>query len=191
VQLAPYNYKDRGENALQELWDAQFKTSNAVANTGMVVTSDVGNLEDIHPRNKQLVGQRLAQLALKDVYSDELKANAVEGEAGGPLFESISILGPQVRVTFRNAGSRLQLKNQDTSLNGFTVCGEDHVFYPAVATIVDDVVVELICAKVPEPIAVRYGWTQEFGMNLINDSGLPASPFRSDDFPLVSEGKNF
>ncbi|WP_075081639.1 sialate O-acetylesterase [Mariniblastus fucicola] len=191
VQLAPYKYEGRGENALQELWDAQLKTAKTVPGTGMVVTTDVGNLEDIHPRNKQTVGQRLALLAFGDCYAEELKDNPVEGETCGPLFESISKSGAQVRVTFKHAGESLRLRGQDTTLKGFSVCGEDRVFHPAVATIVDDVVVDLICSKVPDPVEVRYGWNAEFEMNLTNDSGLPASPFRSDDFPLASEGKNF
>ena len=191
VQLAPYKYDGLGDNALQELWDAQFKTANKVANTGMVVTTDVGDLEDIHPRNKQAVGQRLAILALKGCYAEELKDNPIEGESCGPMFESISKSGARVRVTFKHTGESLQLRNQDSALKGFSVCGEDGIFHPAVATIVDKVVVELICAKVPEPTEVRFGWSEDFEMNLINDAGLPASPFRSDDFPLSSDGKNF
>lgn len=191
VQLAPYRYEGHSANALPELWDAQLKTANQVPNTGMAVTTDVGDLEDIHPRNKQAVGHRLAILALKRCYSDDLKDNPFEGEASGPLFESISKSGAQLRVTFRHTGSRLRVRGQDTAVKGFSVCGKDGVFHPAVATIVDDVVVELICAKVPEPKEVRYGWNEDFEMNLMNDSGLPASPFRSDDFPLMSEGKNF
>jgi len=191
AQLAPYIYDGRGENALQELWDAQLKTANEVEGVGMVVTADVGNLEEIHPRNKQAVGQRLALLALKNSYTEELKDNPVEGEACGPFFESLSKSGAQIRVTFRNTGASLQLRSQDTELKGFSVCGKDGIFYPAVAKIVDEVVVELICAKVPEPTEVRYGWNDGFEMNLMNDAGLPASPFRSDDFPLVSEGKNY
>lgn len=192
VQLAPYNkYDGRGKDALPELWDAQLKTVNNVADTGMVVTTDVGDLEDIHPRNKQAVGHRLALLAHKGCYGDELKDNPVQGESSGPLFESISKSGALVRVTFRHTGSELRLRNQDTVVKGFTVCGEDRIFYPAVAKIVDDVVIELICAKVPEPTEVRFGWGENFEMNLVNDAGLPASPFRSDDFPLSSEGRNF
>jgi sialate O-acetylesterase len=192
VQLAPFNYKGQStDTALAELWDAQLKTVTQVPQTGMAVTTDVGNLEDIHPRNKQAVGQRLAMLALKNSYAEDLKANPFEGEASGPLFESISKSGAQVRVTFRNTGKQLRVRGQDQTLKGFTVCGEDKVFHKAVATIVDDVVVELICAKVPDPVAVRYGWEAGFEMNLVNDAGLPASPFRSDDFPLASEGKHF
>jgi len=191
VQLAPYKYEGRGENALPELWDSQLKVAQHVPGTGMVVTTDVGNLEEIHPRNKQVVGQRLALLALKNDYAEELADEPEEGERCSPLFESISRSGALLRVTFRNTGKKLGAKSRDAELKGFTVCGEDQVFHPAVATIVDDVVVELICAKVPEPVAVRYGWTDDFEMNLINDAGLPASPFRSDDFPMASEGKNF
>ena len=191
VQLAPYNYTGHGENALQELWDSQLKTAIDTPDSGLVTTTDVGDLGDIHPRNKQVVGQRLALLALKQSYAQELKDNPIEGVASGPLFESISKSGAQVRVTFRHTGKKLTLPGQDTTLTGFTVCGKDGVFHKAVATIVDDVVVELICAKVPEPTEVRYGWEEGFEMNLINDAGLPASPFRSDDFPMLSEGKNF
>ena len=191
VQLAPYNYEGRGENALPELWDSQLKIAQDVPGTGMVVTTDVGNLEEIHPRNKQVVGQRLAMLALKNDYAEELKEEPAEVEGCSPLFESISRTGALLRVTFSNTGKKLGSRSRDSELTGFTVCGEDRVFHPAVATIVDDIVVELVCAKVPEPVAVRYGWTDGFEMNLINDAGLPASPFRSDDFPMASEGKNF
>ena len=191
VQLAPYRYEGRGNFALQELWDAQCKTAQSVPGTAMVVTNDVGNLEDINPRNKQVVGQRLALMALKDEYETEIANAPIEGESCSPMFESISKNGAQVRVTFRNSGSALRLKNQDTAVKGFAMCGEDGVFHPAVATIVDDVVIELICAKVPEPKEVRFGWDEGFEMNLINDAGLPASPFRTDEFPLESAGKNF
>lgn len=191
VQLAPYKYEGLGKNALRELWDAQLKTARNVPNTGMVVTTDVGNLEDIHPRNKQVVGQRLALMALKDEYEAEIANAPIEGESCSPMFESISKNGAQVRVTFQNTGKALRLKGQDSAVKGFSMCGEDGVFHPAVATIVDDVVVELICAKVPEPKGVRFGWDDGFEMNLVNDAGLPASPFRTDDFPLESEGKDF
>ena len=191
AQLAPYRYEGAGENALNELWDAQLKTATQVPGVGMVVTSDVGDLEDIHPRNKQVVGQRFSQIALKNDYADDLKENPLEGECCGPMFESISRSGARLRVTFRHTGAKLSPSNQDTELKGFALCGEDGVFHPAVATVVDDVVVEVICAKVPEPTDVRYGWGEGFEMNLVNDAGLPASPFRSDDFPMASEGENF
>ena len=131
AQLAPYKYEGSSENALPELWDAQLKTAQDVANVGMVVTTDVGNLEDIHPRNKQVVGQRFARMALKNNYADDLKENPIEGECCGPLFESISISGSQLRVTFEHAGKKLSPRNQEAELKGFTVCGADGVFHPA------------------------------------------------------------
>ena len=191
AQLAPYNYKGHGDSDLSELWDAQLYTVKNTPNTGMAVTTDIGNFDDIHPRNKQEVGRRLAMLALKNTYVDDLQDQPFEGEASGPLFESISTNGSKVRVTFEHTGKRLGVRGQGEALKGFTVCGEDHVFHDASAKIVDDVVVELQCDAVEKPIAVRFGWSRNAEMNLINDAGLPASPFRSDSFPLASEGKHF
>ena len=191
AQLAPFKYQGRGNDALPELWEAQRLTALKVPGTGMVVTSDIGNLEDIHPRNKQAVGQRFALLALRNQYFDQLNDEQKARESCGPMLESISLNGNVVRVTFTHTGNQLQVGGQGSDLVGFSVCGEDKVFHPADARIVDDVVVELTCESVSKPVAVRYGWGEGFEMNLVNDANLPASPFRSDDFPMNSDGKHF
>jgi len=171
---------------LQEAWDTQLKTGKEDPTASMAVLRDIGKLDDIHPRNKQSASQRLAKLALADVYG--LKSESV---AGGPLFESISTNGSKVRVTFSRTGEQLRVDETNSDLIGFEICGDDKVFHPATATIVDDIVVEVSSPKVEKSVAVRYGWSLDIEPNLINESGLPASPFRSDDFPMASEGKHF
>jgi len=191
VQLAPYKYEGAGEFALQELWDAQLHTARQVSGTAMAVITDVGDLEDIHPRNKQAVGQRLAGLAMEKVYADPESEDKPKAVAGGALFQSIATQGNVVRVTFSQVGEKLMPSNEEAPLSGFQICGADKVFHPAEAKVVGDVVVEVKSEKVPEPIAVRFGWNGEFDMNLNNAAGHPVAPFRSDDFPMESADKHF
>ena len=194
VQLAPFRYTDNPPGDLPEVWDAQLKTLNSVPNTGMVVTTDLGNISDIHPKNKQAVGRRLARIALAETYNHLLpddKKNIVDS---GPIYESISTNGDRIRLTFKHvaAGLRNQDPNQDPDqeLTCFTICGEDRKFYPAVASIEGDTVV-VSSPEVKNPIAVRFGWTDTSQPNLFNSEGLPASPFRTDDFPLESANRSF
>ncbi len=186
AQLAPFQYLDRGEFALQEAWETQLKTALDVPAVSMAVLLDVGKMDDIQPRNKQSVAQRLAKLALADVYGIE-SASA----ARGPMFQSISNQGSKIRVAFSQTGNQLRIGETNPELIGFEICGQDKVFHPASATIVEDIAVEVSSPKVDQPIAVRFGWNLEVTPNLVNESGLPASPFRSDDFPIASEGKHF
>lgn len=170
VQLAPYKY-DNNVTALPEIWEAQTATL-AFPNTGMAVTTDIGNVADIHPRNKQEVGRRLALWALAKTYD---KSDLVYS---GPLFESMTVDLDQVEVTFRHAGGGL-ISRDGQPLSWFSLAGEDKKFYPAEATISGEKVI-VRSPKVQSPVAVRFGWHQLAEPNLANKAGLPASPFRSD-----------
>lgn len=179
VQLAPYRY-DRADPAqCAELWEAQLQTLT-LPNTGMAVTVDIGNVKDIHPKNKQDVGKRLALWALAQTYGQDVVFS-------GPLYESMRVENGTIRVEFRYAGGGLASRDGQP-LSDFTICGPDHVFVPATATIEKDAVV-VQSSQVSEPVAVRFAWRDDAEPNLINKDGLPASPFRTDQFPMVTDGR--
>ncbi len=139
--------------------------------TGMAVTIDIGEVNDIHPKNKQDVGSRLAAWALADVYDRR-------GLAMGPIaFETIFAEGRAV-VKFAHAAG---LNAAGKPIEGFALAGEDRVFHWAEARLDGDVVV-VSCKQVSKPVAVRYAWAQNPKCNLRNGAGIPASPFRSDDW---------
>jgi sialate O-acetylesterase len=190
VQLAPFRYKNQPTSALAEIWDAQLKTLKSVENTGMVVTTDIGNIDNIHPTNKQEVGRRLALIALANTYQDELPNGKQDLIESGPIYESMSTNQDQIRLTFDYVGEGLRKRFADEELGEFTICGEDRKFVPANATIEGDVII-VSSPQVKQPIAVRFGWSDTAEPNLVNSAGLPASPFRTDDFPLESIDRSF
>lgn len=172
VQLA--NYLPASDTTGRQwafLREAQTKTL-AVPNTGMAVTIDIGNPKDIHPRNKQEVGRRLALIA-RNTAPDTL------AHASGPRFLAQSIEGSTVRIRFSHVSSGLI--SEKTPPQAFEVAGADRVFYPATAKIAGDTVV-LQSPQVPKPVAVRYAWSNAPEVNLYNGSGLPAEPFRTDNW---------
>ena len=189
VQLAPYRYERKTPESLAELWDAQLKTFNLLKNIGMVVISDIADVTDLHPKNKQEVGRRLALLALHNVYRDRLPPADQAFVASGPIYKSMQLNGQKIQLNFQNAEG-LKTKTPGKPLTGFEVSGADQKFFPAEATIVNDTV-ELTCPADMNPVAVRFGWTDTFASPLLNAAGLPASSFRTDDFPLLSEGRDF
>jgi sialate O-acetylesterase len=140
----------------------------------MAVTIDVGEAGNVHPRNKRPVGQRLARWALGDVYH-------VEEVFSGPLFERAEITGSRVRLRFRHTGTGLATLD-GKPLRGFAVAGADRRFVWANARIDGDSVV-VDSPNVTVPVAVRYAWGANPDCNLGNREGLPASPFRTDDWP--------
>ncbi|MDG1873734.1 MAG: sialate O-acetylesterase [Mariniblastus sp.] len=188
VQLAPYRYKGKSTDGLAELWDAQFKTVKTVPHTAMVVTTDIGDLEEIYPKNKQEVGRRLSLAALSKVYAKKRKNRDKKLIASGPLFESMSTNKNRIRLLFAHAKG-LRVRNQGDPPNCFLICGKDKTFFPATAKI-DGEAIEVSSPKVTDPIAVRYCWNDSVQPNLVNQAGLPASPFRTDDFPLESVGQD-
>ncbi|HUG90467.1 MAG TPA: sialate O-acetylesterase [Planctomycetaceae bacterium] len=171
VQLAPWRYPGDNPEALPEIWEAQLAALRGIPNTGMAVTTDIGNLADIHPKNKQDVGLRLALWALAKTYGHE------DVEYSGPLYKSMAVEDGKARVQFEHAAG---LKSRDgQSLSWFKVAGSDGKFVDAQATIEGETVV-VWSDEVEEPKAVRFGWHQEAEPNLVNGAGLPASPFRTD-----------
>jgi sialate O-acetylesterase len=170
VQIAPFNYGGVNSAYLRE---AQRETLST-AKTGMVVTLDIGNLTDIHPKNKQEVGRRLALWALAKDYGREIAFS-------GPLYKQCRFQDGQARVRFDLAASGLATRDGQAPSH-FTIAGEDKVFHPATATIEGDEIV-VTSDKVPQPRAVRYAFTNDAVPNLINRDGLPASSFRTDDWP--------
>lgn len=174
VQLA--NYYPRRDTPVDSYWaqvrEAQFGTLE-VPRTGMAVAIDVGEAADIHPTNKQEVGHRLAISALAQVYFQEM-------EFSGPLYAGLQNEEGKIRLSFTNSEG---MKSRDGGpLKGFAVAGEDKKFVWAEATIEGDHVV-VWSPTVKDPVAIRYAWADNPDGNLVNGAGLPASPFRSDDWP--------
>jgi len=182
VQLA--NWKARKTDSIYSEWaelrEAQSMTLKSVSHTGMAVTIDIGNPDDIHPRDKLDVGLRLARWALADTYGQKV-------EESGPLYESSKVEGDKMRVRFTHAAG---LKTRDGAApTGFFVAGDDRKFVPAEARIEGNAVV-VRSKDVPHPTAVRYAWADNPSGNLYNADGLPASPFRTDDWPGLTAGRN-
>lgn len=180
VQLANYMQKvaEPAPSAWAELRDAQRQTL-ALPNTGMAVTIDIGNAEDIHPKNKQEVGRRLALIALAKTYGKNTAYS-------GPEFVSQQVKGNTILLSFKNTNEGLAAK--DGELKGFAIAGADQKFYWAKAVIQGDQIV-VSSAAVPNPVAVRYAWANNPNCNLYNGAGLPASPFRTDNWQYVTFGK--
>lgn len=178
VQLAPFKY-GHDPRLLAEQWESQLKTLSH-PQTGMAVTTDIGNVVDIHPVNKQEVGRRLALWALANSYG---KADLVYS---GPLYESMAIEGNKIRIKFRHAAGGL-IAEGGKPLSHFTIAGADQNFVDASAAIEGDSIV-VQSDKVAQPIAVRFAWEQTAEPNLFNKERLPASPFRTDEFKLISSG---
>lgn len=170
VQLP--NYADGHPDGRQwaRLREAQTKVLT-LPNVAMVVTIDVGEPDNVHPHNKKPVGERLAQLAASQTYG-------LPGAWSGPVFQSAVRAGAALRVRFAHAG---ELVARATPLTGFEIAGADRIFHPAMANIEDSSVL-VSAPEVPEPEAVRYAWTNSPAAALFNAAGLPAAPFRTDDW---------
>lgn len=156
-----------------EMREAQLFTAKQAPNTGLAVTIDVGDPGNLHPPRKQEVGQRLALWALGTTYQQKV-------EYSGPLYESMKVQGNTARISFSHVGSGLAVHGD--ALHSFAVAGADQKFHRATAHIDGDTVV-VSSPEVNVPAAVRYGWADSPECNLYNKEGLPASPFRTDDWP--------
>jgi sialate O-acetylesterase len=171
VQIAPFRYS-RPPDRLPRLCEMQTKVLGLVPKTGMAVINDIVTPDDIHPRNKQEVGRRLALWALaKDYGRKDLVYS-------GPLFKFARVKGNTIRITFDHAGSGLVARD-GRALTHFAIAGEDRKFVEATAGIVRNTVV-VTSPQVARPVAVRFAWDQEALPNLMNKEGLPAAPFRTD-----------
>ena len=169
VQLPNYLGAGRDWPPVRE---AMLKTL-AQPKTGMAITIDVGEANDIHPKNKQAVGHRLAQWALGTVYDQKVPA------ISGPLPAGHTVRGKEIVLSFKHTNGGLVAK--DGALNGFVIAGADRQWKPAQARIEGNMVV-VSSAEVASPVAARYAWENFPTCNLFNGAGLPASPFRTDDW---------
>ncbi|MCX6265985.1 MAG: hypothetical protein NTW16_01310 [Bacteroidetes bacterium] len=186
VQLASYN-DDNGNSkkgsAWAELREAQLMALS-LSNTGMAVTTDIGDSADIHPRNKQDVGKRLAAVALKNVYGKNIVCSS-------PLFKSMEVKGNRIILSFYNTGGGLMAHDKYGYLKGFEIAGGDSIFHFAKAFIEGDEVI-VFSESVNEPVAVRYGWADDASEgNLYNQDGYPASPFRTDQWKGITEEEKY
>jgi sialate O-acetylesterase len=181
VQLSTFGSAAANSNNGSD-W-AELREAQAMAlslpNTGMAVTTDIGNPADIHPKNKQDVGIRLADIALHDVYKQT-------GEYEGPMYKSMTTKGNKITLTFTHTGSGLMTKDNSGSLNGFEIAGADKKFYAATATISGDKII-VSSDAVAQPAAVRYNWANDASAgNLFNKELFPAAPFRTDNWEGIT-----
>jgi sialate O-acetylesterase len=167
-----------GENTWAELREAQLMTLQ-IPNVGMAVTIDIGEANNIHPANKRDVGYRLARWALVKDYGQDIVFS-------GPIYKCMKKEGNKIRLFFDYVSSGLVAKGE--KLEGFAIAGEDRKLIWADA-VIDGGTVVVWSDKVADPVTVRYGWAKYPFCNLFNADGLPASPFRTDSFPGVTEGK--
>ena len=184
VQLP--NYRDPKPDPVDEPWsfirEAQRRTALTTPSTGLIITIDIGEAHDIHPKNKLDVGQRMAWWALADVYRHRMTGS-------GPMLQSSKIAGAKIILTFDDAGAGLKIRDGDT-LDEFAIAGADHKWVWAEAKIVSKNRVEVWSPAVSQPLAVRYAFNNNpKHPNLTNETGLPASPFRTDDWPGPTDGK--
>ncbi|MDP2068926.1 MAG: sialate O-acetylesterase [Lutibacter sp.] len=181
VQLATYKTTGNSNEGCDwaELQEAQTLTLK-VPNTGMAVTTDIGNPNDIHPGNKQDVGKRLAVLALNSTYNIPMVCN-------GPNYKSMEIIGNKIVVSFDNIGTGLSTPDKYGYIKGFEIAGKDEVFHYAKAFIQDNKVV-LSSEEVASPIAVHFSWIGDASeSNLFNKEGFPAVPFRTDEWKTITK----
>ncbi len=189
VQLAPWDKgRQRTPEAITakpedsnwaELREAQSMTASTLPNVGLAIITDLGDKDDIHPTKKEPVGARLALAARAIAYRERLVAS-------GPSFRSMKVKKDRAILSFDHVGGGLEARGG--RLRGFALCGEDGRFVWANASIEGNKVV-VSTPLVAKPVAVRYGWADYPVVNLFNREGLPASPFRTDNLPMVTEPK--
>jgi sialate O-acetylesterase len=151
----------------------------------MSVTTDIGDPKDVHPKNKQDVGRRLAAIALNRVYG-------IQQTDSGPVYDSVSFSQGEAILFFKTIGKGLYAKDKNGYLRGFEIAGADRKFYMARAYIRNNDQVVVSSDTVGRPVAVRYGWSNApVDINLYNLDGFPASPFRTDNWPGVTDATGF
>jgi len=186
VQLASFggSQDSNAGSGWAELREAQTMALQ-LPNTGMSITTDIGDAFNIHPRDKADVGLRLADKALTLVYH-------LSGFPESPLYKSSEFKDGYAVVSFANADKGLMAKDKYGYIKGFELAGPDHKFYYAQASVVDGNKVKVWCSQVTQPVAVRYAWTDApIEANLFNVEGFPVGPFRSDNWKGITEGKKF
>jgi len=182
VQLASFdagNGNSQQGSTWAELREAQTHTLSLPA-TGMSVTTDIGESNDIHPKNKQDVGLRLAAIAMNNIYEQP-------GEYSGPVYESMAIQGDKIILSFTHTGSGLIVKDKYGYLRGFEIAGPNHHFYYAKAILQKNKVI-VYADEVSQPESVHFAWADDAGdANLYNMDGFPAVPFRTDQWKGVTD----
>ena len=174
VQIAPYNYGGNGER-MGEFWEAQAE-AQTIPNVGMAVINDIGDLKDIHPKNKQEVGRRLALLALAKTYG---KTKLV---CTGPTFKSMAAEGNRLRIDFENAAGGLTNRDQKP-LSWFEIIDADEGGFVKAEAQIEGSSVVLSSPEVKHPVAMRFAWNMLAEPNLMNSAGLPAGAFRAGTVP--------
>ena len=180
VQLADFRLeKDQpADSDWAELREAQTMTMSKLPNTGEAVIIDLGEAQDIHPKNKQDVGKRLARWALAKDYGYDIVYRS-------PIYKSMDRQGNKITVTFDHVGGGMDLFDVQKPI-GFTVAGADQKFVRAEAKIINKTQIEVWSESVANPVAVRYAWADNPVCNVQNREGLPLTPFRSDDWPGIT-----
>jgi sialate O-acetylesterase len=175
VQLA--NFKAKSVTPQPSSWarlrEAQRQTLK-LPYTGMAVITDIGDAQDIHPKNKQDVGRRLGWIATAQLYGKKIPYS-------GPVLEHWTTKAAEMELSFNPMGKKLVLKGADNRNGSFTIAGADQVFYPAEVKQVGNKLI-VSAKEVPSPVAVRYGWADNPDLTLYNEAGIPGSPFRTDDW---------
>ncbi|MGM0620010.1 MAG: sialate O-acetylesterase [Bacteroidota bacterium] len=182
VSLANYMQPQEkpAESSWAELREAQTMTLS-LPNTGMALAIDIGEADDIHPKNKQDVGKRLALDAFKITYNRDVVNS-------GPMYKSVDFKNGKALVTFSEIGSGLKIIDKYGYIKGFSIAGPDKKFHWAKAELTNENTVAVYSDEVPNPVAVRYGWADNpEDVNLYNKEGLPANPFRTDDWPGITK----
>ncbi len=182
VQLA--NYRSEKSQPVESAW-AELRASQTEAlklkNTGMAVTIDIGETDDIHPKNKQDVGKRLALNVLNNVYGRDVIG-------AGPMYKDYEILDDKIKIHFSTNGNPIKQIEPGKSLNAFQIAGEDQKFVWANAEVLTDSTVIVFSSKVKQPKAVRYAWSNNPGkINFYNLEGFPAGPFRTDNWKVSTQ----
>jgi sialate O-acetylesterase len=187
VQLADFlpEKTDPADSELAELREAQTMTMKVLPNTGEAVIIDLGEGKDIHPKNKQDVAKRLARWALAETY----KVPAITCRS--PLYKAMEKQGSKIVLSFDNVGTKAtDWRPFDVAEPiGFAIAGADRKFVAARAVILPDGRIEVSSEAVADPVAVRYAWADNPVCNMYSAAGLPLTPFRTDDFPGVTLGK--
>ena len=186
VQLSTFN-EQNGNSKVGSRWaelrEAQAETLK-LPNTGMAVTTDIGNAKDIHPTNKQDVGLRLAAIALNNVYSKKQIYS-------GPTYKAQKVEGDKIILTFDNIGSGLSTSDNTENIKGFEIAGADKVFHSAKAIIKNNTII-VSSENVKNPVAVHYGWADDdTEINLYNKEKFPASPFRTDNWEMITANEKY
>jgi len=174
VQIAPYNYGGNGER-MGEFWEAQAE-AQTIPNVGMAVITDIGALKDIHPKNKQEVGRRLALLALAKTYGRDKVASS------GPTFKNMKVEGNKLRIDFDNVAGGLASRDHEL-LTWFELMDADEGGFVKAEAQIDGSSIVLSSPEVKHPVAMRFAWNMLAEPNLMNSAGLPAGAFRAGTIP--------